>query len=141
EERAGEYEKIVPEQDPFFINWNEFQEQARGRGMTLLKVREAYSTDEIDPECIHARGGDSDDSDYSLRFDSLEAFRPLTERAPDLPVAEAQRREFFAQLHRWSRQNFAVHVFCNNEGERQRFQEIWREYGLEPPGIIPEPSD
>ena len=64
------------------------------------------------------------------QFDSLEAFRPLAERALESHVAEAQRREFFAQLHRWLRQGFAVHVFCNNDGERQRFGEIWNEYGL-----------
>src|SRR4029077_19780068 len=38
--------------------------------------------------------------------------------------------EFFAQLHRWLRQDYAVHVFCNNDGERQRFLEIWRELGF-----------
>ena len=63
-------------------------------------------------------------------FESLEAFRPLAERASEPQVAEQQRREFFAQLHRWSRQGYAVHVFCNNDGERQRFTEIWNEYGL-----------
>src|SRR5258708_20877596 len=65
-----------------------------------------------------------------LPFSSLDAFRPLTERAAEAPVAEAQRREFFAQLHRWLRQDYAVHVFCNNDGERQRFREIWKEYGF-----------
>src|SRR6185369_14745790 len=34
---------------------------------------------------------------------------------------------FFQQLHRWRRQGYAVHVFCNNDGERQRFGEIWAE--------------
>ncbi len=63
-------------------------------------------------------------------FESLEAFRPLAERAPEPQVAEMQRREFFAQLHRWLRQGYAIHVFCNNDGERQRFTEIWEEYGL-----------
>jgi transcription-repair coupling factor (superfamily II helicase) len=67
-------------------------------------------------------------------FESLETFRPLAERAPEPQVAEAQRREFFAQLHRWLRQGYAVHVFCNNDGERQRFTEIWEEYGLVPEG-------
>src|SRR5262249_13123603 len=65
---------------------------------------------------------------------SLEAFRPLTERALEPPVAEVARREFFAQLHRWLRQSYAVHVFCNNQGERDRFSEIWREYGLSAAG-------
>jgi transcription-repair coupling factor (superfamily II helicase) len=58
-------------------------------------------------------------------FTSLDAFRPLGERAPEPQIAEAQRREFFQQLHRWLRQDYAVHVFCNNDGERQRFEEIW----------------
>src|SRR5207247_5795448 len=66
----------------------------------------------------------------NLHFQSLDAFRPIVGRAPEPPVAEAQRREFFAQLHRWLRQGYAVHVFCNNEGERQRFTEIWEEYGI-----------
>jgi transcription-repair coupling factor (superfamily II helicase) len=79
-------------------------------------------------------------------FESLEAFRPLPERAPELQVAEMQRREFFAQLHRWLRQGYAVHVFCNNDGERQRFGEIWEEYGLaqerpEPEGGTPHGGD
>ena len=61
-------------------------------------------------------------------FSSLDAFRPLGERAPEPQIAEAQRREFFNQLHRWLRQGYAVHVFCNNDGERQRFGEIWTEF-------------
>src|SRR5262249_254580 len=65
------------------------------------------------------------------RFISLDAYRPLAERVPDPQIAEAQRKEFFSQLHRWSRQDYAVHVFCNNDGERQRFREIWEEYGLD----------
>jgi transcription-repair coupling factor (superfamily II helicase) len=64
------------------------------------------------------------------QFVGLEAYRPLLERAPEAQVAEVQRREFFDQLHRWLRQGYAVHVFCNNDGERQRFGEIWEEYGL-----------
>ena len=66
-----------------------------------------------------------------LRFESLDVFRPLIERTPEPQVVEAQRREFFAQLHRWLRQGYAVHVFCNNDGERQRFGEIWAELSRE----------
>src|SRR5207249_2301778 len=57
-------------------------------------------------------------------------FRPVVERPPEPQVAETQRRQFFTQLHRWSRQGYAVHLFCNNDGERQRFEEIWKEYGF-----------
>ena len=66
----------------------------------------------------------------SLGFASLDAYRPIAERFPEPQVAEAQRREFFVQLHRWLRQGYVLYVFCNNPGERDRFQEIWREYGL-----------
>ena len=69
-----------------------------------------------------------------LGFSSLDPFRPITDRAPEPQVAELQRREFFAQMHRWLRRGYAVQVFCNNDGERQRFREIWQEYGL---GFIP----
>ena len=65
-------------------------------------------------------------------FSSLDAFRPLGERAPDLQIAEAQRREFFDRLHRWLRHGYAVHVFCNNDGERRAFSpEIWNEIGIQ----------
>jgi len=77
-------------------------------------------------------------------FSNLDAWRPLAGRAPEPPIAEAQRREFFAQLHRWMRQGFAVHVFCNNDGERQRFQEVWAELGFENPQssvLRPEPGE
>ena len=40
-ERAKEYAGQVPEADPFFIQWGTVLEQARQRGMTLLKVSEA----------------------------------------------------------------------------------------------------
>src|SRR5204863_280882 len=44
------------------------------------------------------------EASHVLDFGSLDAFRPIVERAPDPEVAEVQRREFFEQLHRWSRQ-------------------------------------
>jgi transcription-repair coupling factor (superfamily II helicase) len=82
---------------------------------------------QADGLAVSALGGD-------LGFASLDAFRPLASRVSDPQVAEAQRREFLIQLHRWLRQGHAVCVFCNNEGERQRFGEIWREYGLDGAG-------
>jgi transcription-repair coupling factor (superfamily II helicase) len=69
----------------------------------------------------------SERANNPILFTSLDAFRPLAERAPETQIAEAQRREFFQQLHHWLRQGYSVHVFCNNDGERQRFEEIWKE--------------
>jgi len=73
----------------------------------------------------------------NLDFRGLDAFRPLGVRTPDPQVAETQRREFFGLLDRWLKQGYSVHVFCNNEGERQRFGEIWAEYGLGESDPIP----
>ncbi len=73
----------------------------------------------------------------ALNFQGMEVFRPIGERRPEPHIAEAQRKEFFNQLHRWTRQNYALRVFCNNDGERQRFEELWWEYGLgRPEGLV-----
>jgi transcription-repair coupling factor (superfamily II helicase) len=126
-ERAEQYAGEIPENDPFFISWDEFQEQMRANGMSVLELREEAeaSVMESPPD-----GAPSMPPSSILAFSSLDAFRPLGERAPDPQIAEAQRREFFAQLHRWLRQEYGVHVFCNNDGERRRFEEIWSEYGF-----------
>ncbi len=122
DEQAQEYARQVPQGDPFFVSWQEFQGQAEAKEMTVLNVAEAPGPSPRRP--IPSVGP---------HFLGLEAYRPLLERAPEPRVAEEQRLEFFAQLHRWLRQGYAVEVFCNNDGERQRFAEIWKECGLESP--------
>ena len=110
---AETYAQQIPLSDPFFIPWPDLLAQLAAKQITAICVAEAEKTDTA-----------------NTQFQSLDAFRPLGERAPDPQIAEAQRREFFNQLHRWLRQGHAVHVFCNNDGERQRFGEIWEELGL-----------
>jgi transcription-repair coupling factor (superfamily II helicase) len=61
---------------------------------------------------------------------SLEFYRPVGVRAIDEAVAEVQRRTFFQQLRQWVTDGYAVQVFCNNEGEQQRFFEILAELGM-----------
>ncbi|HEU5122652.1 MAG TPA: transcription-repair coupling factor [Verrucomicrobiae bacterium] len=119
EERALEYERQVNAGDPFFISWNDFRAEAERRGCAQIEVHDAPREEfgEINSE---------DAMDLSIA--SLDSYRPLAERAPEIQIAEAQRREFFQQLHRWLRQDFAVHIFCNNDGEQQRFQEIWQDH-------------
>ena len=56
---------------------------------------------------------------------SLDAYRPIGATLPEAAVAEAQRREFFHQMHRWIRQGSAAHVFCKQRGEQERFRELW----------------
>ncbi|MFN3408771.1 MAG: transcription-repair coupling factor [Limisphaerales bacterium] len=146
EEQAALYASQVPAGDRFFVPWAAFRDEAVRRGMSWVELSEADAAwDGDDMSALHLPGDLSPDMarqagptesgnpspPFKLHLPSLDAFRPLVERAPEPPVAEAQRREFFHQLHRWLRQGFAVHVFCNNEGERQRFTEIWSELGLE----------
>jgi transcription-repair coupling factor (superfamily II helicase) len=117
---ADAYEQQVPKDDPFFISWPDFLVELNRRGGTSIELAGDAETDEAGSQFeIH-----------NLKFASLDAFRPLAERAPEPQIAEAQRREFFQQLHRWLRQDYGVHIFCNNDGERQRFTEIWNELGL-----------
>ncbi len=123
-EQAQRYAAQAPEGDPFFIPWNEFQNQMRARGVAILEVSDA-GMDE--PDLLSPR---ETEAEPELKFQGLEVFRPIGERPPEPHIAEAQRKEFFGQLHRWSRQDYELHVFCNNDGERQRFEEIWWEYGL-----------
>jgi transcription-repair coupling factor (superfamily II helicase) len=129
DEHAQRYEEQVPAGDPFFISWDDFRSETAERKIAHVTVSEMDVMPEI-----------SDDFNFEpkedVQFQSLEVFRPIGDRPPEPHIAEAQRREFFAQLHRWSRQNYAVHVYCNNDGERQRFEEIWWEYGFGNTGTL-----
>ncbi len=119
EERIAAYGGQIPENDPWHTGWDELLAAARERGDTVLELAETGDLPRPGTVILPP-----------LAVGSLEAWRPVGARAPDPMVAETQRREFFHQLHRWLRSGFAVHVFCNNDGERQRFLELWEEYGL-----------
>jgi len=126
--RANEYAEPIPAGDAFFIPWDEFQKALHARRLAELAVAEAPGAPVSDPARVQSTDDQGAGSETGApTFVSLDAFRPLGERAPDPPIAEAQRREFFHQLHRWLRQDYAVHVFCNNDGERDRFCEVWAE--------------
>ena len=117
--QAGRYESQA---DPFLFHWEAFQAAAVERGNATVELSEAL-TNFIEDLPFEAR-------EETLAFQSLDAVRPIGDRRPEPHIAEAQRKEFFNQLHRWMRQGYAVHLFCNNDGERQRFEEIWWECGL-----------
>jgi transcription-repair coupling factor (superfamily II helicase) len=108
----------VPDGDRFHDDWETALGQARERG-TIVEVREV---------------GDGDDAPL---FESLDAYRPLGRASGDPQVADAQRREFFNQLHRWLRGGYSVWTVCGTEGELQRFDELWAEYGLAKRGAKP----
>ncbi|HUS34653.1 MAG TPA: transcription-repair coupling factor, partial [Verrucomicrobiae bacterium] len=112
-DHAYNYERHASESAEFIIPWEKLPTEK----FTQLQLREE------EPE--------NESETFALAFSNLDAWRPLLTNLPDPQIAETQRREFFAQMHRWLRQGYAVQVFCNNAGERERFEEIWREYGFE----------
>ncbi|HVV00404.1 MAG TPA: transcription-repair coupling factor, partial [Verrucomicrobiae bacterium] len=132
-ERAREYAAQARPGDPLFIDWDALEEKALSRGSAWVKATEG-AADVVDASVAWPGDGgestSSSETEVRLALQNLDPFRPLTERSPEPHIAEAQRREFFNQLHRWLRQDYAVHVFCNNDGERQRFVEVWKDYGL-----------
>ncbi len=133
--RADEYAQQIPTDDPFFISWEEFQQRLAAKKMTVVELTE---TSDPGSESGPAPVENLQSAIRNPQFQSLDLYRPPAGRAVELPIVEAQRREFFGQLQRWLRQGYAVHVFCNNDGERQRFVEIWEESG--PGSGVPDPG-
>jgi transcription-repair coupling factor (superfamily II helicase) len=137
-EQADRYESQKHGDNPFLISWSALQEDVAKRGMVVVSASEFqdFSVEDLDKVPIPTEFSDAPVSDSAttnsptLSFQGLEIFRPIGDRPPEAHIADAQRKEFFGQLHRWTRQGYAVHVFCNNDGERQRFEEVWWEYGL-----------
>ena len=125
-QHARVFQEQVPAGDPLLIRWEQFLEEMSRLGMTSVPLSE-IGHNSIEDVVVEGKRVENPET---LVFQSLEVFRPIGERRPEPHIAEAQRKEFFGQLHRWLRQNYAVYIICNNDGERQRFEEIWREYGL-----------
>jgi len=142
EEHARRYESQVQGGHPLVVAWREFQDEMGRRGMVSVGVSELEDIFSEEPaagmvigeeESVGSVGSDRSDEaaeNPSPIFQGLEVFRPIGDRPPEAHIAEAQRKEFFSQIHRWTRQGYGVFVFCNNDGERQRFGEVWAEYGL-----------
>lgn len=143
-DRAEEYEAQIPAGDPFFISWKDWLAQAEARRGTLLNLFDTHDPGRFSgfehnsPEALRSLRNAVDlldERNPEIRvgslFNSLEAFRPDLQKAAEAPVAEARREEFFQQIHRWLRQGYTVQIFCHNDGEKQRFQEIWAEHGLD----------
>ncbi|MBL6763440.1 MAG: transcription-repair coupling factor [Verrucomicrobiae bacterium] len=118
EEHATAYLADLPEDERFHETPNSMRDLFSSRGFSVVEMREETT------------GTIPVDGLMSPTFQSLEDFRPLGDRAPDPQIADAQKREFFGQMHRWLRQGYDVRVFCNNSGEQQRFKEIWSELGF-----------
>jgi transcription-repair coupling factor (superfamily II helicase) len=125
-EFAVRYESQLQDGDRFSISWEQFQKDMTARGIPAIEVSEVEEV--FIKETLPGAAEIAPRND--MVWQGLEVFRPIGDHRPEPHIAEAQRREFFTRLHRWLRQNYAVHLFCNNDGEQRRFLEIWKEYGL-----------
>ena len=141
------YAEQIPPDSPFFACWDELRATMLQRKLSIVALLE----DELginhrgteDTENLEEQSNSLLSTNYSLSpqvpplITSLEAFRPIAERLPTQEVALAQRQMFFQQLSSWLRQGFEVQVVCNNDGEAQRFREVWDELNMSrPPGIM-----
>jgi transcription-repair coupling factor (superfamily II helicase) len=111
--QAEHHASQVREGDTFHEPWEALQLRVQASGGAWIRVEDSVSEPGGDPA--------------ELRFESLDAFRPIGATLPAAQVAEEQRRTFFQQMQRWLRQGYHLQVFCNNAGELQRFGELWRE--------------
>ena len=107
---AEQYTRQIPDNDKFFAPWK----HTLDAGLTLVQLTEAIA---LEPP----------DNYINLRLNSLDAFRPLDTRAPDPQIAEGMRWAFFGQMERWLEEGYRLHILCSTDGERQRFEELWRE--------------
>ena len=121
--------------DPFFISWPEpFRRQAAATRGCEATVESSTGGE---PRAAPRRRAAGE----HLPRRSSKAWKPTARCRSGRRSRQWRRRSAassFGQLHRWLRQGYAVHVFCNNDGERQRFDEIWEEYGL---SGSPQPDD
>jgi transcription-repair coupling factor (superfamily II helicase) len=105
---AKAYERRVPDNDPFHVSWSTWLQA----GLATVHVTEQIALDE-------------DAAHLNLRLASLDAFRPLNLQQPDPEVAARSRQTFFEQMRRWMADGWSLHVFCDTDGEKQRFEELW----------------
>ena len=144
EANAESYENQVPEGDPFFVPfeevWKQIEQRKGGRVLVFGEANQTmvaqasrlWSFPAQQPPARRLRHHDEPALHHSTTpsLHSLEFYRPVGVRQIDETVAEVQRRSFFEQLRQWVTDGYAVQVFCNNEGEQQRFFEILDELGM-----------
>jgi len=126
---ADEYARQIPKNDPFFIPWTDFLAQLDRKAMMRLEVSDAdveVQASACSPGRLKLELQHAELESGVPAFSSLDPFRRSANARRPASGRGATPR-IFNQLHRWLRHGYAVHVICNNDGERQRFTEIWAE--------------
>ena len=132
QESAEDYLIEVPEEDPYYLDWDQVLQKALGTSFVNHSL-EPTSPLPGDPHAL----GFSEEKGWSLfdpQMESMSHYRPMGTIRPEMPVMEAQRKDFMEQMHRWLRQGFTVVVVCHHEAEAHRFSEIWAEHRLDEDG-------
>ncbi len=129
QEAAEHYMQQIPEDDPYFLDWYGLKKRLDESGFQRAELKEA-DQDWADLEDAPKPISDHQGIELHPDLESMELYRPLGDRRPEAHIAEKQRHDFLDQMHRWLRRGHQVLVVCNNEGESQRFQEIWNESGF-----------
>jgi transcription-repair coupling factor (superfamily II helicase) len=79
----------------------------------------------FDAARVRISEGVGDGDDVSEDFSGAFYDHGLGEfEAGDLVIAEAKRERLFAQLRQWSASGWSIFIFCNNEGEIERFGDL-----------------
>ena len=132
EKSGSEIDKILTQASNFYQATADTEGRGRfpGQEKYNMAVGGFPATRQIDIAAGNTANATTATNALDAAIASLEAFRPMGARVADPQIVEAQRREFFAQLHRWRRQDHEVLILCNNEGERRRLEDIWEEYGF-----------
>ena len=129
QEAAENYMLQIPEDDPYFLDWYGLTKRLEEANFQRAELKEA-DQDWSDVEDSPAPASKDQGIELHPDLESMELYRPLGDRRPEAHIAEKQRQDFLDQMHRWLRKDHQVLVVCNNEGESQRFQEIWDESGF-----------
>lgn len=112
-DQVEEISSQVPEGDPYFLSLDAFEEELEKAGHKVIYLDEAPMAERYE--------------DSVLEIQSLDQWAIRSGREEDVQVMETRRHDLFEQLSRWIRMDFDVRVFCSNEGEKRRVQELWDE--------------
>lgn len=83
-------------------------------------ARRALFYSELDPGADHVA---------DLRLYTIEAHVARGSGGGESEILSERRRlSFFESIQEWLQSDFRTYIVCNNEGERDRFRELWEEY-------------
>ena len=103
---ADRYAEQLSQDDPFFISWDDFQQEIEARGMASIELSEITDAENFGREALldelssnEASESDLDSASHELvgeatrapltqlKFQSLEIYRPIGDRAPEPQIA------------------------------------------------------